>query len=36
MSKVIHNPALAAINENGDNSAEFVIEPALALVMATL
>lgn len=27
MSKVIHNPALAAINENGDNSAEFVIEP---------
>jgi DNA-directed RNA polymerase subunit alpha len=27
MSKVIHNPALAAINENGDTSAEFVIEP---------
>lgn len=27
MSKVIHNPALASINENGDNSAEFVIEP---------
>lgn len=27
MSKVIHNPALAAINENSDNSAEFVIEP---------
>ena len=27
MSKVIHNPALAAINENSDVSAEFVIEP---------
>ncbi len=27
MSKVIHNPALAAINENSDTSAEFVIEP---------
>ena len=27
MAKVIHNPALAAINEIGDNSAEFVIEP---------
>ncbi len=27
MAKVIHNPALAAINENSDNSAEFVIEP---------
>jgi DNA-directed RNA polymerase subunit alpha len=27
MAKVIHNPALAAINENGANSAEFVIEP---------
>jgi DNA-directed RNA polymerase subunit alpha len=27
MSKVIHNPALAGINENGANSAEFVIEP---------
>jgi DNA-directed RNA polymerase subunit alpha len=27
MAKVIHNPALAAINENGNNSAEFVIEP---------
>jgi DNA-directed RNA polymerase subunit alpha len=27
MAKVIHNPALAAINENGDTSAEFVIEP---------
>ena len=27
MSKVIHNPALAAINDNSDVSAEFVIEP---------
>ena len=27
MSKVIHNPALAQVNENSDNSAEFVIEP---------
>lgn len=27
MSKVIHNPALAAINENSDKSADFVIEP---------
>lgn len=27
MAKVIHNPALAAINENSDTSAEFVIEP---------
>ncbi|OGL21972.1 DNA-directed RNA polymerase subunit alpha [Candidatus Saccharibacteria bacterium RIFCSPHIGHO2_01_FULL_45_15] len=27
MSKVIHNPALAAINENSDTSADFVIEP---------
>ena len=27
MSKVIHNPLLAAVNENGDSSAEFVIEP---------
>lgn len=27
MSKVIHNPALAAVNENSDTSAEFVIEP---------
>lgn len=27
MSKVIHNPALARINENSDVSAEFVIEP---------
>lgn len=27
MAKVIHNPALAAINESGDNTAEFVIEP---------
>lgn len=27
MSKVIHNPLLAAVNENGANSAEFVIEP---------
>ena len=27
MSKVIHNPALARINENSDTSAEFVIEP---------
>ena len=27
MSKVIHNPALAQVNENSDVSAEFVIEP---------
>lgn len=27
MSKVIHNPALARINESSDVSAEFVIEP---------
>lgn len=27
MSKVIHNPALAAVNEISDTSAEFVIEP---------
>ncbi|MFI5212698.1 MAG: DNA-directed RNA polymerase subunit alpha [Candidatus Saccharimonadales bacterium] len=27
MTKVIHNPALAAVNEHGSNSAEFVIEP---------
>ena len=27
MAKVIHNPALAAVNENSDTSAEFVIEP---------
>jgi DNA-directed RNA polymerase subunit alpha len=27
MAKVIHNPALAAINENSNVSAEFVIEP---------
>lgn len=27
MSKVIHNPLLAAINEHNANSAEFVIEP---------
>jgi DNA-directed RNA polymerase subunit alpha len=27
MSKVIHNPLLAAVNENSDTSAEFVIEP---------
>lgn len=27
MSKVIHNPLLAAVNENGASSAEFVIEP---------
>ena len=27
MSKVIHNPALAAVNENSDTNAEFVIEP---------
>ena len=27
MSKVIHNPALAAINDNSATSAEFVIEP---------
>jgi DNA-directed RNA polymerase subunit alpha len=27
MSKVIHNPLLAAVNEHGATSAEFVIEP---------
>lgn len=27
MAKVIHNPALAAVNENSSTSAEFVIEP---------
>lgn len=27
MSKVIHNPALAAVKETSDTSAEFVIEP---------
>lgn len=27
MTKVIHNPALAAVNDNGVNGAEFVIEP---------
>lgn len=27
MSKVIHNPRLAAVNENSDTNAEFVIEP---------
>lgn len=27
MAKVIHNPALAAVNENSSASAEFVIEP---------
>lgn len=27
MSKVIHNPLLAAVNENSASSAEFVIEP---------
>lgn len=27
MSKVIHNPALASINDQGDNVAEFAIEP---------
>lgn len=27
MSKVIHNPLLAAVNEHSDTSAEFVIEP---------
>lgn len=30
MSKVIHNPALAAVNEMGANEAEFVIEPLFA------
>lgn len=30
MSKVIHNPALAAVNELGPNEAEFVIEPLYA------
>jgi DNA-directed RNA polymerase subunit alpha len=30
MSKVIHNPALAAVNELGANEAEFVIEPLYA------
>ena len=27
MSKVIHNPALAKIIDNSDNSSTFVIEP---------
>ena len=27
MNKVIHNPALAAVNENSRTNAEFVIEP---------
>lgn len=27
MSKVIHNPLLAAVNEHSDTSAEFVVEP---------
>lgn len=30
MSKVIHNPALAAVNELSENEAEFVIEPLYA------
>lgn len=30
MSKVIHNPALASIDETGKNSASFVIEPLQA------
>lgn len=30
MSKVIHNPALAAVNEMAANEAEFVIEPLFA------
>jgi len=30
MSKVIHNPALAAVNELSANEAEFVIEPLYA------
>ncbi|MFZ1250417.1 MAG: DNA-directed RNA polymerase subunit alpha [Candidatus Microsaccharimonas sp.] len=30
MSKVIHNPALAALDETGANSASFVIEPLQA------
>ncbi len=30
MSKVIHNPALAAVNEISANEAEFVIEPLFA------
>ncbi|HWT40281.1 MAG TPA: DNA-directed RNA polymerase subunit alpha [Dongiaceae bacterium] len=30
MSKVIHNPALAAVEETGKNSASFVIEPLQA------
>jgi DNA-directed RNA polymerase subunit alpha len=30
MSKVIHNPALAAVNEMNANEAEFVIEPLYA------
>ena len=30
MSKVIHNPALAEVNELGANEAEFVIEPLYA------
>lgn len=30
MSKVIHNPALASVNQVSDNAAEFVIEPIQA------
>lgn len=30
MSKVIHNPALASINDQGNNVSEFVIEPLQA------
>jgi DNA-directed RNA polymerase subunit alpha len=30
MSKVIHNPALASVNDQGTNVAEFVIEPLQA------
>ena len=30
MSKVIHNPALASVEEHSANSASFVIEPLQA------
>lgn len=30
MSKVIHNPALSSVSDNGDNTATFVIEPLQA------
>ena len=36
MSKAIHNPALASVEETGDNSATFVIEPLHAGYANTL